>query len=401
MPVAGVIGAGTMGAGIAQVAAVNGWNVWLRDVDGDLVERTIKGIRARLDRLVEKGRLSESDRDTAAARLRRAGSAVSLSDADLIVEAVVEDIGIKVEVFNELRAHLRDTCILASNTSSLSITAMAEALGRSDHVIGMHFFNPVPLLPLVEIINTPLTAPGVAERAVEIAGSWGKTVVRCKDTPGFIVNRVARGYYLEAMRIMGEGVASIVEIDDVMQRLGGFRMGPFTLMDLVGIDVNYTVSCSVYEQKNRPARLKPHPVQERLFNEKLLGRKSKRGFYDYAGDEPAVAVECPVRSFEAAQPLLDAVRAFAGGATDVGGDERAQYVFSRILVTIINEAALAMDEGVASAEDIDTAMKTGTNYPHGPLAWGRQIGFDHCVALLGHLNATVDDDRFAAARYLG
>lgn len=396
----GIIGAGTMGAGIAQVAAAGGWTVELMDVDASAVERAIGTIRKRFDRLVEKGRWGPADRNAAAERLRIATDAACLGDCELIIEAVAEDPAVKVGVFERLISAARADAILASNTSSLSITKMGRSLGQGRRFVGMHFFNPVPLLPLVEVIAGAESAAGVVERAVRIAGEWGKTPVRVRDTPGFIVNRVARGYYLEPLRMLGEGIAGVDEIDGILKTLGGFRMGPFELMDLVGIDVNYTVSTSVWEQMDKPARLAPHAIQKGLFERGEFGRKTKRGYYDYEQDPPLPAVPVERKSFGCPPRVHKAVRRFADGASAAGGSITEQYVFARTLGAIINEAALALDQQVATLEDIDTAMKLGTNYPNGPLEWAERIGRHTCAALLRGLNKSTDDDRFAAADWL-
>jgi len=264
----------------------------------------------------------------------------------------------------------------------------------------MHFFNPPVLMPLVEVIAGAESDGRVVEQVAALARAWGKTVVRAKDTPGFIVNRVARGYYLEALRMLGEGVAGIDEIDRTMKQLGGFKLGPFELMDLVGIDVNYSVSTSVWEQLGRPARLTPHPIQADLRQRGQLGRKTKRGFYDYATEPPAPAAPVERRPLELPDAVRDTVAAFVQRATERPGTEIENYVFARILATIINEAALALDEGVASRPDIDTAMRLGTNYPRGPLEWAEKIGSNECGRMLLALNATVGDERFRPAALL-
>jgi 3-hydroxybutyryl-CoA dehydrogenase len=225
--------------------------------------------------------------------------------------------------------------------------------------------------------------------------------VRAKDTPGFIVNRVARGYYLEALRMLGEGVAAIDEIDRAMRQLGGFRMGPFELIDLVGIDTNYSVSTSVWEQMGRPARLTPHPIQADLLQRGQLGRKTKRGFYNYESESPLPLVRLERKALQLPDEVREAVAAFVSRATAQPSEELDSYIFARILATVINEAALESDEGVATKEDIDTAMRLGMNYPRGPLEWAEQIGYERCGKMLMALNGTATDDRFRPARRLG
>jgi 3-hydroxybutyryl-CoA dehydrogenase len=263
----------------------------------------------------------------------------------------------------------------------------------------MHFFNPAPIMSLVEIIVGGRSAAAAVEAGFTAATSWGKTAVRAKDTPGFIVNRVARGYYLEALRLLGEGVAGIDEIDNVMRVHGGFKMGPFELMDLVGLDVNLAVSTSIWQQMGRHPRFTPHEIQQKCVEQGSLGRKTGQGFYAYKTGVPRVSAY-PVdrRSFQLSPLLSGAVRAFAerAGARNAGSTE--QYVFARILSAILNEAALALDEGVASREDIDIAMQKGTNYPKGPLAWTDEIGPRTVRGLLKAVNDGVGDKRYAPAQ---
>jgi len=402
MPTIGIIGAGTMGAGIAQVAASSGWDVKLLDVDPELTIKSIGDIGKRLDRQAEKGRVTPDQAEAIKARVTSATGPEALADCDLVIEAVVESLDVKNTVFATILPHLKPDAFLATNTSSLSVTRMGEALGEPGRVVGMHFFNPVPLMPLVEIISGAGTDAAVADRAFAIAESWGKTVVRAKDTPGFIVNRVARGFYLEALRMLGEGVAGVEEIDAAMKKLGGFRMGPFELMDLVGIDVNYSVSVSVWEQLGKPARLTPHPIQQELFARGDFGRKTGCGAYRYDGETPVPAIATKVEGAPPGPPdaVVKAVTPFVAKTAAVTGSGIEDYVFARVLVAIVNEAAFALDEGVATRDDIDTAMRKGTNYPEGPLAWGERAGFAACARLLEALNETVEDGRFAPAAWL-
>ena len=400
MPSVGLIGVGTMGAGIAQTAASCGWTVELMDVRTDVVRKSIAGIAKRFDRLVEKGRMSAEQRAAAAKRLKVATEPACLHDCDLIIEAVVEDIDVKVRALEPIAKVARPDAILASNTSSLSITEIGRRLGESSRFVGMHFFNPVPLMPLVEVIAGDETASTVIARAAEIPAEWGKTVVKAADTPGFIVNRVARGFYLEPLRMLGEGIAGVDELDRILKTLGGFRMGPFELMDLIGIDVNWEVSNSVWRRLGEPARLTPHPIQQRLVERNLLGRKTKRGFYSYASDPPLPALPVERQSFELGEDVYQAVRRFNETATEQSGSVTEQYVFARTLAAIINEAALARDASVASQADIDTAMKRGTNYPQGPLEWAEQIGRHTCRSMLDVLNKHAGDERFQTAEWL-
>lgn len=400
MPLVGIVGAGTMGSGIAQTAALAGFDVALMDVSEELVRKSHESSRRNFDKLVEKGKLTPEARDAASARLKSASCPDCFKDAQLIIEAIVEDLDVKIRTLAPIVAAARPEAIFASNTSSLSITKIGAGIGREERTVGMHFFNPVPLMPLVEVISGKKTAASAADRVAAIAAAWGKTVVRAADTPGFIVNRVARGYYLEALRMLDEGIAGIDEIDQTMRGLGAFRMGPFELMDLIGIDVNFSVSNSVWEQLGRPARLRPHAIQRDLFTRQHFGRKSKRGFYSYEREHPIPAVVLSRKSFQLPEKTYQAVRMFFDAVTDKGGSTTEQYVFSRIVVTVINEAALLVDEGGATPADIDTAMKLGTNYPFGPLELAQKVGRRTCAFLLRALDEGLAESRFAPARWL-
>jgi 3-hydroxybutyryl-CoA dehydrogenase len=392
-----VIGAGTMGAGIAQLAAQHGCAVHLIDVSPDVVDKAMAGLRQTLGRLVDREKITSADRDAALANLRPSSKIEDLHDVDLAIEAVVENLDIKQRVFLALQAACRPEAVLATNTSSLPVTKIAASLGDPRRMIGMHFFNPAPLMPLVEIIATAHSDPTAIETGLAAARGWGKTTVRAADTPGFIVNRVARGYYLEAMRLLGEGVAGVDEIDGIMRTHGKFRMGPFELMDLVGLDVNLAVSTSVWEQLSRPARLAPHEIQRQLVESGRLGRKSGRGFYDYGATHPIPAVPVDRRSFALTPLLSDALLAFCARAGAPQATSTEQYVFARILAAIMNEAHLAFDDGVASSDDIDTAMTKGTNYPRGPLAWSDEVGARSVAGVLRALNDTTTDGRYEPA----
>lgn len=398
MAAVGVIGAGVMGTGIAQVAAAAGWSVRLHDVDAQIAAKAIERLCGQLDRLVEKGRMRGAERGAILERIRVSAPA-DFRDCELVVEAVIEDMSVKVQAFGAAASSCPDA-ILATNTSSLSVTKLGAAIGRPRQTVGMHFFNPVPLMPLVEVISGEESAADAVDRVFNIATAWGKTPVRAQDTPGFIVNRVARGYYLEPLRMLGEGVSGVDEIDAVMKSLGGFRMGPFELMDLIGIDVNFGVSCSVWEQFGRPARLAPHPIQKRLVEQGRLGRKTKLGFYSYQPEHPYPAEPVERRTFELPEEVYKAVRVFFESATEQPASATEQYIFSRTLCAILNEAALALDDGVASRSDIDTAMRLGTNYPHGPIEWAERIGRRTCRHLLERLNEQAGDGRFAPAAWM-
>jgi len=395
MVTVGVLGAGTMGAGIAQLAATHGCKVTLADVNDKIVRQAIEGINKRLERLVAKGSMTDQEREQVVSRVQPAAGPESFADCALVIEAVAERLDVKAQVFASIQAHIAPSAILASNTSSLSISQLGQAVGAGRRLVGMHFFNPAPLMPLVEVIAGKDSDPAAVDQAAAYAKDWGKTVVRANDRPGFIVNRVARGYYLESLRMLGEGIAGVEEIDRILREVGGFRLGPFELMDLIGIDINYSVSLSVWEQLQQPGRLQPHSIQAELVQRGNLGRKTNKGFYAYGNGEPVPALQPQLKPFEIPKPVQEALTPFAVRAAEHAGPPTESYIFARVLVTIINEAVLAHSEGVASKEDIDTAMRLGTNYPRGPLEWAEEIGMERCVTLLQALNATVDDNRFA------
>jgi len=392
-----VIGGGTMGAGIAQLAAKHGCTVHLIDIDRDILDRAIAGITQRLDRSVEKGRTKPEARDAQLALLKPRTDVAELAGVQLAIEAVVENLDVKHKVFAALESAAPEAAVLATNTSSLPVTKIAEAVKTPGRVVGMHFFNPAPVMPLVEIIAGDASDKAAVDFAYEAALLMGKTPVRALDTPGFIVNRVARGFYLEGLRLLGEGVAGVDEIDLVMRTHGGFRMGPFELMDLVGLDVNLAVSTSVCEQMEKHARFTPHAIQQSLVAAGHLGRKTGHGFYLYDHGSPVPAYAVERRSFQLPPMLTDAMLAFCVRAGAVDASSTEQYVFCRILAAVINEAGLAYSAGVASSDDIDTAMIKGTNYPKGPLAWADEIGHRTVRGVLTGLNAHTGDGRYAPA----
>jgi 3-hydroxybutyryl-CoA dehydrogenase len=380
----GILGAGTMGAGIVQVAAEAGLSVLVHDPVEGATDRARERIGGFLQRKVERAQLDANDAAAALARIRPVDSLEALAGAELVVEAIPEELELKREAFRRLDATSTDGTILATNTSSLSVAGIASAARRPERVVGMHFFNPVPLMALVEVIAGPETLPEVADAVALLARRLGKTPVVATDTPGFIVNRVARPYYLEAFRLVGEGAASIETVDEAMRGIG-FPMGPFELIDVIGADVNFAVSVSVFEQSFGDPRYRPHPLQRTLVESGRLGRKTNGGCYDYAADgtrgEPWVGLARRARGPQAA--VLDAAQ-----------------VEARILATIVNEAASAVAEGVASPEGIDTAMRLGTNWPEGPLAWGERIGLASVLHTLDALHAAVPDGRYRATPLL-
>jgi len=364
----GVIGSGAMGSGIAQVAALAGHEVHVYDANPVAAQSAANNMQISLQKLVEKGKCTEDKYNLVLKNVIFQSSIEKLNTCDLIIEAIVEDISVKQEVFSALESIVSDKCILASNTSSLSIASIASTCNKPERFIGIHFFNPANIMPLVEVIPALQTDSSVTEIAISLIQSWGKTVVVCKDTPGFIVNRVARSYYGEAIRMYEEGIADVATIDWAMKKFGGFKMGPFELMDFIGHDVNYKVTETVWAQLFYDPRFKPSLTQKRLYEAKRFGKKSGIGFYDYR--EGAIKVE----------PTED--------------DELGNYIFNRIIAMLINEAIDTLYLDIASKEDIDLAMTKGVNYPKGLLVWADEIGLGSVLEELESLMATYEEDRY-------
>jgi 3-hydroxybutyryl-CoA dehydrogenase len=279
-----VCGAGTMGSGIAQAAAQAGFYTLLYELNSTVLEKANSGIEKNLQLLVEKGKMNVGDKEKVLQRIQFTND-LHTCLADVFIEAIIEKPAVKIALFNQLAELNHSECIFASNTSSLSIAAIAEKVQHPERVIGMHFFNPATIMKLVEVVNTPFTAKEVTATIIELAKQMGKTPVVCKDAPGFIVNRVARPYYIESLRLAEEGLTNFSQIDRVLEA-SGFKMGPFKLMDLIGNDINYVVSCSVYEQLNKPERLKPSYIQQEKVEKGELGKKSGKGYYNYNAPNP-------------------------------------------------------------------------------------------------------------------
>jgi len=363
-----VIGAGTMGTGIAQIASTFGHRVHLFDISNKQLEESKNGLVKILNRQVEKERMTQEEVDGILNRITFTGNLNSIEGSNFVIEAIVENLDIKQKTFQKIEELVNEQAILATNTSSLSIASISSALKHPKRFLGIHFFNPAPLMKLVEIIPGISTSSGSAKTARSLIDSWDKTTVQAKDTPGFIVNRVARPFYGEALRIYEEGVANHATIDWAMKELGGFKMGPFELMDLIGHDVNYKVTESVFKEFYYDPRFKPSFAQKRLVEAGRLGRKSGIGFYSYG------------ENAENVEPNKD---------TQLG-----ENILNRILAMLINEAADAVFMNVASVEDVDLAMTNGVNYPKGLLKWADEIGIETVYNWMNRLQVEYREDRY-------
>jgi 3-hydroxybutyryl-CoA dehydrogenase len=364
----GILGAGSMGSGIAQVAAQSGHLVVLADTSQDALDKAKAKLAKIMARLAEKGKLSEDVALDIQARISYSTDLADFAGSGLVIEAIIENLEIKQKVFKTIEGIVGDDCILATNTSSLSVASIAAAVDNSERVIGIHFFNPAPLMPLVEIIPAVQTSDATTKASRDLIDSWKKVTVLAKDTPGFIVNRVARPFYGEALKIYEEGVADFATIDWAMTELGGFRMGPYTLMDYIGNDINYTVTETVFAAFYYDPRYKPSFTQKRHSEAGWYGRKSGRGYFSYAE-----GAEMP-----------------AAKKDEKVGNE----ILNRILVMLINEAIDAVFLNIASPEDIDLAMTKGVNYPKGLLLWANELGLDKVLNQLEHLHAEYGEDRY-------
>lgn len=456
----GVIGAGTMGAGIAQVAAQAGHRVILYDLAEGAAEKAKTKLGTGLNGLVARGKLPKAQAEVTLARITPARALGDLAQCGLVIEAVVERLDVKQKLFRELEDLLVPTAVFASNTSSISVTAIAAGLRHPERVVGMHFFNPAPVMKLVEIVSGLATSDAVAKAITDLAAAWGKIAVPTRSTPGFIVNRVARAYYAEALRLCEEGVADPATLDILMTQGAGFRMGPFALMDLIGHDVNYAVSCSVFEAYYNEPRFRPSALQLELVNAGFLGQKSGRGFYDYAEgaarpapnlqavDDSASPLNWQVdgatqsvegvlitpsdgrRAAQLAQTHKggvivhdvlrqdgsDRVLGFAA-STEVAQDYVARFVKTlalqgiravrlpdwpalvglRSLALLANEGYEAVLQRVGSEEGVDLAMRYGVNYPKGPIAWAKDIGLTRILNVLDNLHRLTGDPRYRAS----
>jgi len=370
----GVVGMGAMGQGIALIAAMANCEVVVYDTFAPMLEKAKEELKKNLGQLVSKSKIDEEKAKKIAARYHWCHSLNEFYNCELIIEAIKEDLETKKKLFGELSKIVSDQCILASNTSSLSITSLANSVSVPQRFIGIHFFNPAQILPLVEIIPAIQTEENLTRKVIQIITDFNKIPIQVKDTPGFVVNRIARPYYGEALRILEEGIADVATIDWAMTELGQFKMGPFTLMDFIGHDVNYHVTETVFKDFYYDPRYKPSFTQKRLVEAGYLGRKTGRGFYDYSKENPHPQTE----------PNLS-----------LGGE-----IKDRIVAMLINEAAEALHLNIASREDIEIAMTKGVNYPKGLLRWADEIGIEECVRRLDNLYDHYHEDRYRCSSIL-
>ena len=448
-----VIGSGTMGAGIAEVAAAAGHPVLIYDIDHQAIARAIDGIARRLASRVERGKLASEQADALLARLHPAHDLAALADADLVIEAASERLEVKTALFTQLAAICAPSTLLTSNTSSISITAIAAGVKNPERVAGLHFFNPAPVMKLVEVVSGLATSTEVVEQLCQCVSGWGKQPVRCRSTPGFIVNRVARPFYAEAWRALEEQVAAPEVIDAALRDGGGFPMGPLELTDMIGQDVNFAVTCSVFNAFWQERRFLPSLVQQELVLAGRLGKKSGKGVYDWLGEKTtarwvdavndsfspigvhrrgdgvtqidevllietqgetaqslAVKHSCPVVVIDRLERDV-AVIAAASGNPHADTQKAVRHLQQqgyrvlhiadypglliwRTVAMIANEALDALQKGVASEKDIDTAMRLGVNYPSGPIAWGERLGWQRLLTLLENLQRHYGEERY-------
>ncbi|HCI4585486.1 TPA: 3-hydroxyacyl-CoA dehydrogenase [Klebsiella quasipneumoniae subsp. quasipneumoniae] len=445
-----VIGSGTMGAGIAEVAAAAGHPVLIYDIDHQAIARAIEGIARRLASRVERGKLASEQADALLARLHPAHDLAALADADLVIEAASERLEVKTALFAQLATICAPSTLLTSNTSSISITAIAAGVKHPERVAGLHFFNPAPVMKLVEVVSGLATSAEVVEQLCQCVSGWGKRPVRCRSTPGFIVNRVARPFYAEAWRALEEQVAAPEVIDAALRDGGGFPMGPLALTDLIGQDVNFAVTCSVFNAFWQDRRYLPSLLQQELALAGRLGKKSGHGVYRWPAEVRAAALPPVVHGAQSVITISDSVTeldelllletegetalalsvkhrrpvvvydlcasdtvVLAAAATNApAATDKAVYYFQqqgknvlriadypgllvwRTVAMLINEALDALQKGVASAQDIDTAMRLGVNYPQGPLAWGDSLGWRRVLRLLENLHHHYGEERY-------
>lgn len=370
----GVAGAGSMGTGIAQVAATAGCDVFLFDTNKEAIDKSIKGINDLCEKLNEKGKLSREQMDGIKARVKPAYEVETLKGCDLFIEAIIENLEIKSSLLRQVEPLLAEVAIIATNTSSLSVTAIAASCKNQERVIGLHFFNPATLMPLVEVIPAIQTSEKLVGECVNLMKQWGKVPVVAKDTPGFIVNRVARPFYGESLRILEEGIADVATIDWALKTFGGFKMGPFELMDLIGNDINYTVTETVWTQMYFDQRYRPSLIQKKMKEAGRFGRKSRQGYYEYG--------ESAVTPKPNENPVL------------------GEYIFTRVISMLVNEAVDALYLKIAARDELDLAMTKGVNYPKGLLKWADEIGIKVILSTLDGLHKEYGEDRYRASIFM-
>jgi 3-hydroxybutyryl-CoA dehydrogenase len=385
----GVVGAGTMGAGIAQIAALGGYETRLHDPVPAALDTGIERLRSALAKGAAKGLWGEKEADMASDRVGAAPNFDDLSECDLVVEAAPENLDLKRGLFAALAEVCGPEAILASNTSSLPVTAIAAEVPRPQRVVGMHFFNPPALMKLVEVVATADSSEGALAATTAVGTRMGRTPIRAKDSPGFIANRLARPFTLESLRMLAEGIADAETIDRICRLGGGFRMGPFELIDLIGLDVNLSVARSFYAQGGEPERWRPSPIQEQMVGESRLGRKSGKGFYEYGNGphrepDPDLGIEAPTLDHAELAKI----------------DPAAPAILPRLITQIANEAAFALEEEIGSPDDMDTAMRLGFNWPRGPLELTALIGPERAARLLEELQRWHGDAYLPAPRLL-
>jgi 3-hydroxybutyryl-CoA dehydrogenase len=370
----GVVGAGTMGRGIAQIAALGGYETVLYDPLPGVAESSVEALLQALDKGAARGRWSEEEAAAAAQRVQPAEDIEQLAGCELAIEAAPERLELKRDIFNQLAETLGPEAVLASNTSSLRVSEIAKGVPEPERVVGMHFFNPPPLMKLVEIVAAERSSEAALAAATEVGERMGRTPIRAKDSPGFVANRLARPFSLESLRMLGDGIADAATIDRIVRLGGGFRMGPFELLDLIGLDVNLEIARSFFAQGGEVERWRPSPIQEQLVAEGKLGRKSGHGYYEYGeGNEREPDLDLGIEA-----PTLDSEEL-------AKIDPAAEQVLTRLFAQIVNEAAFALEEQIASPKDMNTAMKLGFNWPVGPGAFAELIGAGRAVELLDSL----------------
>jgi 3-hydroxybutyryl-CoA dehydrogenase len=375
-PRVGVVGAGTMGAGIAQIAALGGYETFLYEIDRKQLDRGLEMIRNGMRRGAERGRWTEAAAQDALERIHTDTLIELVRECELVIEAAPEDLELKRNLFERLAATCGDGTVLATNTSSLSVTAIAAGAKRPERIVGMHFFNPPALMQLVEVVAGDESGEPALDLATEVAAGMGRTPIRARDSVGFVANRCVRPFFLESLRMLAEGVAPHDEIDRIVRLGAGMRMGPFELMDLIGLDVNFAVAKSFWEQSFGEPRWRPTPIHARMVAAGRLGRKTGRGFYTYAKDTPHRPRDPDV---DGERPIFDE------DELETVAGPNAPAVLARLGATIANEACFALGERVASADDINTAMRLGYNWPIGSLEWGERLGWSRCLGLLEEL----------------